>query len=346
MKNGNGLLRRMATALLALEIRPDATCIVSRTGHTLPVTAIAFNADASLSATCSHDSLIQLWRVQRDGSLCSVSTLTGHSNPVCDVAFSPCGRLLASCSMNAMIILWALTSDASCICKTRLQHHSEAVFCIAFSPRGGLLAAGSGDHCISLTRYNHDASAHVIHELTGHSSWVLSLAFHPSALQLCSGAKDASIRYRTRLLCASAIITQFHRLWSLCDGHTFGRCIATLNGHAQAVYSISYVAPSHQCIFVTSCAGTARWETCWPVAARIRVSGCGACRATAALPHAHARCPTTPPLYGLSHLVPTVCSLPAARAMAASSSGVFVPGGRWCRPRRLLPHKRAWPTLQ
>lgn len=190
----NPFSRRMAAALLALEIRPDAICISNLTGHTLPVSAISFNADASLAATCSHDSLIQLWRVQRDGSASCLATLTAHSNPVCDIAFSPCGRFFASCSMNAMIIVWALTSDSSCIIKSKLQHHSEAVFCICFSPKAGLLAAGSGDSRISLMRYDRDGSALLIHELLGHSSWVLSIAFHPSAAQLCSGAKDASIR--------------------------------------------------------------------------------------------------------------------------------------------------------
>jgi WD40 repeat protein len=190
----NRFIRRMAIALLALEIRPDPVCTSSPTGHTLPLTAISFNANGSLAATCSHDSLIQLWRVQCDGLAYCLATLTAHSNPVCDVAFSPCGRFLASCSMNAMIILWTLTSDSSCICKTKLQHHSEAVFCISFSPKTALIAAGSGDNRISLMRYEHDGSMHLIHELLGHSSWVLSLAFHPSARQLCSGSKDTNIR--------------------------------------------------------------------------------------------------------------------------------------------------------
>jgi WD40 repeat protein len=234
----------MSTALLVLQIRPDPVCIVNQSGphgHSLPVTSIAFNADASLAATCSNDSLVKLWQLRRDGSATCLSTLTGHSNPVCDVAFSPCGGLLASSSMNAKIMLWVLSNNgASCTCKSWLQYHTEAVFCVAFSPRAGLLAAGSGDTRISLIRYCQDGSAQFMHELLGHSSWVLSLAFHPSGLQLCSGSKDASIRCAVCMVQASSDVTFFCRLWALSDGCSFGQCIATLNSHTQAVYSVAY----------------------------------------------------------------------------------------------------------
>ena len=243
--------RRKAAALLALEIRPDAVCTLSQTGHTLPATSIAFSADVSLAATCSFDSLIKLWHVQPNGSAVCMSTLTGHSNPVCHVAFSPCSGLLASSSMNGMIILWTISSGASCICKSKLQHHSKAVFCVSFSPKGGLLAAGSGDQRISLMRYDRNGSAQFVRELLGHSSWVLSLAFHPSGLQLCSGGKDASVRCRrvSHTLHSSNYSCPLLRLWTLNDGHGFGRCIATLTNHTQAVYSVAF-SPSGE-LFAT-----------------------------------------------------------------------------------------------
>jgi WD40 repeat protein len=232
--------RRMAAALRALEIQPDAVRTSTPTGHTLPASAVAFNADASLAVTCSYDSLIKLWHVQRDGSAACVCTLTGHSNPVCHVAFAPNGRLLASCSINGMIILWSFASGTSCICKSRLQHHSKAVFCVSFSPRGGLLAAGSGDNLISLMRYDKHGSARFTHTLPGHSSWVLSLAFHPSGSLLCSGSKDASIRCAPSLVHAISFLSPVLRLWALSDGLAFGQCIATLTSHTQAVYCVAF----------------------------------------------------------------------------------------------------------
>ena len=64
------LSRRMAAALLVLQIRPDPVCKVNQSGpngHSLPVTSIALNADASLAVTCSNDSLFKLWQLRRDG---------------------------------------------------------------------------------------------------------------------------------------------------------------------------------------------------------------------------------------------------------------------------------------
>jgi WD40 repeat protein len=72
-------------------------------GHTGPVTSVAFSPDGATPASASDDRSIRLWDVQ---TRLLLGTLSGHTDVVTSVAFSPDGATLASAGGDRNIRLW------------------------------------------------------------------------------------------------------------------------------------------------------------------------------------------------------------------------------------------------
>jgi WD40 repeat protein len=181
-----------------------------QTGHSGPISAIAFSPDRKTLASASWDITIKLWEVESGREL---RTLNGHSLPANSVAFSRDGKMLASGSYDKTIKLWDVESGREL---QTLNGHSEAVSSVTFSPDGKTLASGSGDKTIKLWEV---ASGREVRTLSGHSNWVSSVAFSPEGKTLASGSGDMSVK-----------------LWAVADG----RELRTLSGHADRVYSIAF----------------------------------------------------------------------------------------------------------
>ncbi|MBO2465181.1 WD40 repeat domain-containing serine/threonine protein kinase [Actinomadura violacea] len=75
------------------------------TGHTGPVTAVAYAPDGSLVATASEDETARIWDTATGTS---VATLTGHHDFVWSVAFGPDGKTLATGGWDRTARLWAI----------------------------------------------------------------------------------------------------------------------------------------------------------------------------------------------------------------------------------------------
>jgi hypothetical protein len=84
------------------------------TGHTEPVTSVAFAPGGRTLASGSHDETVRLWDVADPATPRRLGEpLTGHTEPVTSVAFAPDGRTLASGSHDETVRLWDVTDPAT-----------------------------------------------------------------------------------------------------------------------------------------------------------------------------------------------------------------------------------------
>jgi WD40 repeat protein len=81
------------------------------TGHTRPVSWVAFSPDGKTLASGSDDYTVRLWDVATHRQI--GKPLIGHAGYVFSVAFSPDGKTLASGSLDHTVRLWnvAYTAD-------------------------------------------------------------------------------------------------------------------------------------------------------------------------------------------------------------------------------------------
>ena len=116
------------------------------TGHTGPVTAVAFSPDGQRLATSSADRTVRLWDTatgQPHGA-----PLTGHTDTITSVAFSIHGELLATASSDGTARLWDTTTGQPH--GAPLTGHTGPVTAVAFSPDGQRLAISSADRTVRL----------------------------------------------------------------------------------------------------------------------------------------------------------------------------------------------------
>lgn len=184
--------------------------LVVQTGHTGPVSEVAFSPDGRTLASGGWDNSIKLWSVKSGQQL---KSLDGHTGWVWSLAFSPDGKTLASGSGDKTIKLWDVESGREI--KT-LSGHDDWVQPVAFSPDGQTLASGGRDKTVRLWSV---ASGRQLNSLTSHTDWVYAVAFSLDGKTLASGGSDATIK-----------------LWEV----ETGREIKSLTGHTRAVLSISF----------------------------------------------------------------------------------------------------------
>ena len=255
----------------------DGQKVLTLQGHTGWIWAVIFSPDGKTLASCSHDSLIQLWDVQNvefeqpsptnlpanlaeaNSSSHSLGTclktLRGHSSRIWAIAFSPDGQLLASGSADHTIRLWNAHNGT---CLTVLQGHTSGVTSVSFSPNGQILASASEDSSIELWSVHHRTQ---LTTLQGHNSWVWAVAFSPDGQTLASGSRDRTIRLWDVQTATCRKILQGHTDWVTTlsfspNGQTLasgsedasvrlwsvqdGTCFNLLQGHTSCVWAVAF----------------------------------------------------------------------------------------------------------
>jgi WD40 repeat protein len=161
------------------------------TGHSAPVSSVAFSPNARTIISGSLDDTVRVWDASSGQML---RKLSGASDAVSSVAFAPNGKWLASGSKDRSIDIWdAVTGQLLRTLRYNSTYvwENPAVWSIAISPNGARITAGSADASI---RIWNDATGELVRNFTGHTEAVTAVAYLPDGRTLVSGSKDGTVR--------------------------------------------------------------------------------------------------------------------------------------------------------
>jgi WD40 repeat protein len=124
--------------------RSDGTLAYNLTGHTQPITDLAWSPDGRTLASSSLDETIRLWG--REGT--PLATWRGQAGRVFAVAWSPDGGLLASGSIvtftQPTVQLW--TPAGQIVTTLSTAYSGGKFYNLAWSPNGEYLVGGATDY--------------------------------------------------------------------------------------------------------------------------------------------------------------------------------------------------------
>jgi WD40 repeat protein len=154
------------------------------TGHTAPVTSVAFSPDGHRLASGSDDMTVRVWNADTGQSI--GAPLTGHTDYVLGVVFTPDGHRLASGSRDGTVRLW--NADTGQPVGTPLAGPFGSVTRVVFSPDGHTVASGGyADGTVQL--WNADTGQPRGAPLTGHTAIPFSLRL----FRACYSSRSADI---------------------------------------------------------------------------------------------------------------------------------------------------------
>jgi WD40 repeat protein len=148
-------------------------------GHTAPLSGLAFSPDGRRLLTSSWDRTLKLWDLRKGRE---IRTLRGHRDWVRGAAFSPDGRRIASGGADAVAKVWDANTGDEIL---TLRGHTQAVMSVCFSPDGRRLASAGGDQVVKVWDTVNECDGP---RYTGHAGPVAALAFSPDGRYVYSAA--------------------------------------------------------------------------------------------------------------------------------------------------------------
>lgn len=181
----------------------------------IPVTATAFNADASLLASSGYHEIL-IWKTA-DGSL--VRRISNVAERVYDLEFSADGAQLAvAAGTPGQLGEVKLFTTADGKHEKTLVRTRDAVFAVSYSPDGTQVAAAGADRVVYVVDL---ATGDTKLQIEDHADWVMDVNWSPDGTHLVTSSRDKTAK-------VFEVAT--------------GRSVITFNGHGDAVYSAAFLA--------------------------------------------------------------------------------------------------------
>lgn len=232
--------------------------IIPNTGHTGPISSVAFSPNGQQLLSGSHDNTLRLWDTTSgkllrvfeghgksasakfspdgrnvlsgsyDGTVALWDVASGkllhsfsaHTQEVASAAFSPDGRQVLSGSFDGTLRLWDTESGEL----LRTMKVGAPIIAVAFSPDGQVVISGGLDNMLRAWKTENGKE---IGSIAGHSDGVTSIAFSPDGKLLLSGGGDGKIR-----------------LWLIKQG----QLLNTLEGDPDIVWSVAFLPDGRHAI--------------------------------------------------------------------------------------------------
>jgi WD40 repeat protein len=167
------------------------------TGHTDPVTSVAFSRDGQLLASGSRDGTVRLWNLRDAAHPQQLGQpLNGEVAQANFVAFSPHGRILATSSRDHTAQLWNVADPAHPMPlgqPLRSDTRTDVVRQLTFSPDGHTLAA-VWDNYVKLWNVVDPARLEPLDKVYG--SNLSCAAFSPDGHLLASADRDGNVKVK------------------------------------------------------------------------------------------------------------------------------------------------------
>jgi WD40 repeat protein len=172
----------------------DQDRLLTLTGHTGPVSTVAFSDNGALIAAGSSDKSVMIWDAG-NGSL--LHTLTDEVESANAIGFEPNARRLVSGGRDGIITVRDIDTGQRLppLMRPEMNYNFgqslPPVLSLVVSADGSRVVAGNADQTVKIWNPNTGALVHV---LVGHGDAVTAVAYSPDGKTIVSGSTDGTVR--------------------------------------------------------------------------------------------------------------------------------------------------------